>query len=168
MQIRASLKMVKLGYILSLLLAAAIAVYLLSIHNEDPHMWGLLAVPAVLIIFVMIRHSRRRLTKLVILSDRLRYEFGLFSKTTRTIELAKVQDVRVDQSLSQRLLNIGDLSMETAGGSSRIVMFSIDRPQEAADHILELSKAGRAGAGLEGARPDLARGADAPRIGDTP
>src|SRR5208282_431793 len=98
MQIRASLKMVKLGYILCLLLAAAIAVYLLAVHNEDPRMWGLLVVPAILMIFVMIRHIRRRLTKLIILNDRLRYESGLFSKTTRTVELAKVQDVRVDQT----------------------------------------------------------------------
>ncbi len=57
------------------------------------------------------------------------------------MELAKVQDVRVDQTLGQRMLNIGDLSLETAGETSRIVMQSIDRPQEAADHILELSRA---------------------------
>jgi membrane protein YdbS with pleckstrin-like domain len=163
MQIRASLKMVKLGYILCLLLAAAIAVYLLAIHNEDPKMWGLLVVPAILMIFVMIRQIRRRLTKLIILNDRLRYESGLFSKTTRTVELAKVQDVRVDQTLSQRMLKIGDLSLETAGGTSRIVILSIDRPQEAADHILELSKALHSGAGLDGFR---AR--DVPRAGGVP
>jgi hypothetical protein len=32
--------------------------------------------------------------------------------------LAKVQDVRVDQTLGQRLLNIGDLSLESAGGTA--------------------------------------------------
>lgn len=94
-----------------------------------------------LFFFAGVRHLRRRLTKLTVLDDRLRFEAGLFSKTTRTIELAKVQDVRVDQSLGQRMLNIGDLSLETAGGTSRIVMESIDRPQEAADHILKISRA---------------------------
>jgi membrane protein YdbS with pleckstrin-like domain len=169
MQIRASLKLVKLGYILSLLLAVAIAVYLLSMRNQpdyDPRMWAVLIVPALLLIFVMIRHGRRRLTKLVIMSDRLRYESGLFSKTTRTVELAKVQDVRVDQTVSQRMLGIGDLSLETAGGTSRIVILSIDRPQEAADHILELSRAAsvHSSAGLEGNRtPQLPHAGDAPR-----
>ena len=140
MQIRASLKMVKLGYLLTLLLALGITAYLLAIHNQENRMWGLLALPAVLAVFVGIRHMRRMLTKLVIEDGRLRYEAGLSSKTTRSVELAKVQDVRVDQTFGQRVLNIGDLSLETAGGASRIVMLSIDRPQEAADHILELSR----------------------------
>jgi uncharacterized membrane protein YdbT with pleckstrin-like domain len=140
-QLRASLKIVKLGYIVSLLLAVAIAVYLLAIHNQDDRMWALLAIPALLALFTLTRHIQRRLVTLTILEDRLRYEAGLFSKTTRTLELAKVQDVRVDQRIGQRMLNIGDLSLETAGGASRIVIQSIDRPQEAADHILELSRA---------------------------
>lgn len=152
MQLRASLKTIKLGYVLSLLLAAGIEVYLQATHNDDPRMLGLLVIPAILIVFVAIRHIRRRLTKLVILNDRLRYESGLFSKTTRTVDLAKVQDVRVDQTAGQRMWNIGDLSLETAGSASRIVILSIDRPQDAADHILELSKALHSGTGLEGPR----------------
>lgn len=145
MQLRASLKMVKLGYVLSLLLALAIAVYLLAMDNRDDRMWALLGVPAILAFFVMLRHLRRTLTKLVIMDDRLRYESGLFTKTTRSLELAKIQDVRVDQTPGQRLLNIGDLSLETAGGTSRIAIFSIDRPQEAADRILELSRSRHSG-----------------------
>src|SRR5258707_5345940 len=99
MQLRASLKMVKLGYFLVLLLAAAIAVYLLVTHNQDDRMWGLLLTPALLLFFAMIRHTRRRLTTLYILYDRLRYESGLVSKTTRPLELTKVPDVSVHPSL---------------------------------------------------------------------
>ena len=145
MQLRPSIKLIKLVYILSLAAAVAIAGYLLSMGGRDDRLWSLLLLPAVAILFSAIRHLRLRLTKLTVLDDRLRFEAGLFSKTTRTIELAKVQDVRVDQTLGQRMLNIGDLSLETAGGASRIVMQSIDRPQEAADHILQLSRAGHPG-----------------------
>ena len=145
MQLRPSIKLIKLVYILSLAAAVAIAGYLLSMGGRDDRLWSLLLLPAVAILFSAIRHLRLRLTKLTVLDDRLRFEAGLFSKTTRTIELAKVQDVRVDQTLGQRMLNIGDLSLETAGGASRIVMKSIDRPQEAADHILQLSRAGHPG-----------------------
>jgi hypothetical protein len=60
------------------------------------------------------------------------------------------------------MAKIGDLSLETAGGTSRIVILSIDSPQEAADHILELSKARHSGAGLDG------RSATIPRVGDVP
>ena len=137
------MKLIQVGYIASLILAVAVAIYLLAIHNQDDRMWALLVIPALLALFAATRHLKRRLVTLTIMSDRLRYEAGLFSKTTRSMELAKVQDVRVDQTLGQRLLNVGDLSLETAGGTSRIVMRSIDRPKEAADHILELARAGR-------------------------
>ena len=53
------------------------------------------------------------------------------------MEIKKVQDVRVDQSLGQRILGVGDISIETAGESSRLTMVSIDRPQAVADKILE-------------------------------
>jgi membrane protein YdbS with pleckstrin-like domain len=144
-QLRPSIKLIQLAYIVSLVAAVTIAIYLLSIHDRDDRLWALLLLPAIAVVFAGIRHLRRRLTKLTVLDDRLRFESGLFSKTTRTIELAKVQDVRVDQTLGQRILKIGDLSLESAGGTSRIVMQSIDRPQEAADYILERSRASHPG-----------------------
>ena len=144
MQLRPSLKFIKLSYVLCLVLAVALGVYLLVDDNHpDYTVWGFV-VPAILLFFTAVRHIQRRLVKVTIMGDRLRYESGLFSKSTRTIELAKLQDVRVDQTLGQRMVNIGDLSLETAGGTSRIEIDSIDRPQEAADHILELSRAQRA------------------------
>ena len=143
MELRTSVKIIKIGYLLCVLLALGIVGYLLAIHNQDERLWALLAVPALGIIFLAIRHLRRRLIKLTILDDRLRYEAGLLSKSTRTMELTKIQDVRVDQTLGQRMLDIGDLALETAGESSRIVMRSIDNPHAAADRILELSRAHR-------------------------
>lgn len=145
MQLRPSLKFVKLSYVIGLLMAVVLGVYLLAERAQaDPRLvWGFL-LPGVWLLFTMIRHIQRRLVKITILGDRLRYEAGLFSKTTRSIELAKVQDVRVDQTLGQRMVGIGNLSLESAGGTSRIELDSIDRPQEAADHILGLAQAQRA------------------------
>jgi membrane protein YdbS with pleckstrin-like domain len=143
MQLRPSLKLIKLSYVLCLLLAVALGVYLLADQTHQPEAIWLFAVPAILAFFAVVRHIQRRLVKLTILGDRLRYESGLFSKTTRTIELVKVQDVRVDQTLGQRIIKVGDLSLETAGGASRITIQSIDRPQDAADHILELARSQR-------------------------
>jgi len=141
MQVRQSLKGVKIAYVLVALLAAALAAYWLS-ASEPPNLplWIPLLVPAALLLLTLIRHLRRRTTCLDVQGDRLRYEAGLFSKTSRIMELAKVQDVRFDQTFGQRIINTGDLSLETAGESSRIVMPSIDRPKEVAEHILELSR----------------------------
>jgi uncharacterized membrane protein YdbT with pleckstrin-like domain len=145
MQLRASTKFIKLGYVLCLLLAIGIAAYLKSTGPTDEHFWWLLIIPAFLMVILMMRHIRRLIVKLDIIGDRVRYESGFFSKMTRTEEVIKLQDVQVHQTLGQRMMGIGDLSFETAGGSSRIVMKSIDRPQAAADHILELAKAQRQG-----------------------
>ncbi len=144
MQLRQSVKLIVLAYVVCVLAEVAILVFwFASPSHPDVPLWAPLVVPAVAAIFVAIRHIQRRMVRIIVSGDRLRYEAGLFSKTTRTIELDKVQDVRVDQTIGQRVLNIGDISLETAGGSSRIVMPSIDRPQEAADHILNLARTAR-------------------------
>lgn len=145
MRVRQSLKGVKTAYALVAILAAAIAAYWLSASNPpDVPWWVPMLFPVALLLLTAIRHMRRRTTSLDVGGDRLRYESGLFSKTSRIMELAKVQDVRFDQSMGQRIFNTGDLSLETAGESSRIVMPSIDRPKEVAEHILELSRQMRA------------------------
>jgi membrane protein YdbS with pleckstrin-like domain len=145
MRIRQSLKGVKIAYALVLVLAAAIAAYWYSASASplpaQVPLWAPMLAPAALLLLTAIRHMRRRTTSLDVQGDRLRYEAGVFSKTSRIMELAKVQDVRFDQSFGQRIINTGDLSMETAGETSRIVMPSIDRPREVAEHILELSRA---------------------------
>lgn len=144
MQLRPSLKFVKLAYVFSLVLAVALAVYYFAVQDHPSYTVYGFAVPAILLLLTMMRHIRKRLAKITIMGDKLRYESGLFAKSTRTVELVKVQDVRVDQTIWQRMFGIGDLSLETAGGSSRIEMDGIDRPQEAVDHILELARTHRA------------------------
>jgi len=142
MQVRQSLKGVKIAYALVAVLAAAIAAYWLGASNvPDIPLWAPMIAPAVLLLLTVIRHLRRRTTSLDVQGERLRYEAGLFSKTSRIMELSKVQDVRFDQTFGQRIIGTGDLSVETAGETSRIEMDSIDRPREVAEHILELSRA---------------------------
>jgi putative membrane protein len=78
--------------------------------------------------------------KLTVSSDKLRFETGFLAKSTRTIQLAKVQDVRVDQSLKQRVFGVGTLSIETAGEGSRLAVGDIDQPQALADEIMRRSE----------------------------
>lgn len=143
MLLRPSLKFVKLSYSFCLLLAVALGVYVLTAPKPPDYAIYGFVIPAILLFFTMIRHVQRRMVRVTILGDHLRYEAGLFSKSTRTVELVKVQDVRVDQSIWQRMVNLGNLSLETAGSTSRIEIDFIDRPQDAADHILALARAQR-------------------------
>ena len=86
---------------------------------------------------------RREASRTVVTADRLRYETGIAAKTTRTIQLAKLQDVRVTQRVSQRVFNVGDLSIETAGEASRLTLANVDDPHKLADEIMNRSQAGQ-------------------------
>jgi uncharacterized membrane protein YdbT with pleckstrin-like domain len=144
MVLRQSVKLLIAVYVICGLLEIAIALYWTTLNPfPDVPVWVPLLLPLFFQFIAAMRHISRMATKMTVTGDRIRYESGLLSKTTRVMELAKVQDVRCDQSLGQRMLNVGNLSLETAGETSRIVMPSIDRPQAAAEHILELSKSAR-------------------------
>ncbi len=144
MVIRQSSKLIVVGYILfALVELGVLGVWLATDRHPDIPFWVPMLLPEVLLVFLAIRHLKRMATKLTVEGDRLQYEEGIFAKSTRTLELGKVQDVRVDQTLMQRMLNVGNLSVETAGGSSRIAMPSIDRPHQASSHILDLARAQR-------------------------
>ncbi len=99
-----------------------------------------IAAAVILALILMPRAVRWRSTRLTIEDGKLRHETGILSKSSRTMELKKVQDVRVDQSFAQRLMGMGDLTVETAGESSRITMAGIDRPRRVADKILEIAR----------------------------
>jgi len=144
MVLRQSVKFLLAAYILCGILEVAIVVYwLTSADHPDVPIWVPLALPLVLQLFTAVRHVGRLTSRLTIVGDHIKWESGLLSRSTRVMELAKVQDVRVDQSLGQRVVGIGDLSVETAGESSRIVMRSVDRPHQVAEHILGLARAQR-------------------------
>ena len=135
--VRPSSKLLKAAYLLAALLVVLVYVYN---SNRTPRSDWLLAFPILLVAWTALRHLRLRFTRLSLSSGKLRYETGVLSKSTRTMELYKVQNVRVDQHLSQRLLGTGNISIETAGESSRLTMSNIDKPQLIADRILDAAR----------------------------
>jgi uncharacterized membrane protein YdbT with pleckstrin-like domain len=77
---------------------------------------------------------------MTISGDKLRFELGMLSKTTRTIQISKIQDVTVIQSLAQRLIGVGTLSIETAGETSRLTISNIDAPRAVAEELLDAAQ----------------------------
>jgi uncharacterized membrane protein YdbT with pleckstrin-like domain len=131
--VRPSTKMLKVRYVLSLLLAGAVIVY--GRYANLP-IDILLIVPAAMILWTSVSHLSLHFITLRITKGKLLFEQGVLSRSSRSLELAKVQDIRVDQSIAQRMLNIGNLTLETAGETGRMAMLNIDRPREIADLIL--------------------------------
>ena len=73
------------------------------------------ALVSLLLLWPFARWIRIRTTLTVLAADRLRSETGVLSKSTRNLMLSRIQDVGVQQSLGQRVLNVGDVWIETAG-----------------------------------------------------
>ena len=119
--------------------AAIIAGVVFFYNNNNPgaNIEWLLLVPAIIVAWTLLKHLKLRMTKLTISPGKLRYETGMFSRSVRTMELVKVQDVRVDQSLMERMLGLGTIHVETAGETGRLSMAGVAQPQDVADYILE-------------------------------
>jgi membrane protein YdbS with pleckstrin-like domain len=123
-------------------LAVEIAWYTQWRENATLHFLPLIA--PLIFISPALRALQRQFTRVSVVGDRLRYESGAFSKSTRTIQLSKVQDVRVDQNVTQRMFSVGNISIETAGETSRLTVPDVDNPQAVADQLLDRAHQGSA------------------------
>jgi uncharacterized membrane protein YdbT with pleckstrin-like domain len=140
--IRPTAKFVKAGLAAAGVVLVVWEIYCLSSLNERLGSQWAMILPLLLLVWVGLRAMRRQVTRTVITADRLRYESGVMAKATRTIQLSKVQDVRVDQRLMQRIWGVGDLSIETAGESSRLTIPNVDGPQALADELMNRAQHG--------------------------
>jgi putative membrane protein len=127
-------KFIKMGAVLAAIVVVGLEVLYWTQWNDGPR-W-VMALPVLLMLWPAVRYFRRQYTKATITGDRLRYDAGIASRTTRNIQLSKIQDVRVDQRMTQRLFGVGNIHIETAGESSRLTLFDVDKPQELADEIM--------------------------------
>jgi len=119
-------------------LALEIAWFALWRANHQDDLLHFLPIVAPLVFIPpALRALGRQFTSVRVTGDRLRMETGAFAKSSRTIQLSKVQDVRVDQSVTQRAFRVGNISIETAGEASRLILEDIDDPQAVADQLLD-------------------------------
>lgn len=134
--IRPTAKFLKAGAIAAALAFLGLEIGCLLAWNQAAGSHWIMVIPVLILLWPAARVMRRTFTRTIITADRLRYETGMIGKTTRNMPLANLQDVRVDQRLVQRMFNVGDLSIETAGETSRLVIPNVDGPQALADEIM--------------------------------
>ncbi|HVM47306.1 MAG TPA: PH domain-containing protein [Candidatus Acidoferrum sp.] len=90
-----------------------------------------LIVPPILAIF------RRKTTLLQVFPDRIRLTRGLASKGSRDYKPRDIRSIDIDQTLLQRMVGIGDLTISTAASTEGTeLMHSIPQPQAVRDLIL--------------------------------
>jgi uncharacterized membrane protein YdbT with pleckstrin-like domain len=134
--IRPSMKLIRVGYtVVFLFVFGCVLIYANSSAVERFPAW-VAFLPALLFLWPFRYHLRNRFTQMVLAGDKLRYETGILSRSKRVIQLTKVQDIRVEQSLAQRMLRTGNLSVETAGETSQLTMQNVDDPDQVTEEIL--------------------------------
>ena len=142
--IQPTAKFIKAGTILVTLVFLALEIGCVVSWNDKVGSALIMIAPPLLFIWPLSRAFRRRYNKTTITGDRLRFESGMAAKTTRNIQISKIQDVRVDQRVTQRMFHVGDLAIETAGEASRLTIHNVDNPQALADEILNRAQKGTA------------------------
>jgi uncharacterized membrane protein YdbT with pleckstrin-like domain len=143
--VRPSMKPVWAAYLAAAILAAAgmwaINQYANQTTNVRPPEWAYL-VPLAALLVPLNMHMKRRMVTMTFHDGHLTMESGFLSRTRRTVDMVKIQDVTVQQSFGQRLMGTGDLRLESAGESGAMGIANVDQPREIADFILESSKKG--------------------------
>lgn len=133
--IRPTLRFLKAGAVLAALIFLALELLYLTLWQPDVGGW-VMAVPPLILLWPLARYVRWRSEKILVTADRLRHESGLLGKTVRTIEINKLQQVNVRQTVRQRMFGVGDIGFETAGQGTWQGMRNIERPQQVADEIM--------------------------------
>ena len=140
--IRPTAKFIMLRAIISVLFFLAVEIAWYTQWRDNEKLQFVPIVAFVVLIWPLPGALRRQFTKTTITGDRLHYETGVLAKTTRTIQLSKLQDLRVDQTFTQRMFGVGNLSIETAGAASWEAIRDVDNPQRVADEILNRAQHG--------------------------
>jgi uncharacterized membrane protein YdbT with pleckstrin-like domain len=100
-----------------------------------------LAVALVLLlVFVLVPLLRWRSTHYVITTHRLLFREGILSRSGRDIGLSRITDVSYRQSLWDRVINSGTLTIESAGDSGATVLRQIpdsEGVQQLLNHMVE-------------------------------
>lgn len=134
--IRPSIKGVILWYLLSALLLIGVVLFMQTRNFQPAELWALLSIPVAIDLWASMRHVRLNMRRLTLQDGSLRYEDGVVSKKQRNIVLDKVRDVSMAQTFGQRLVGVGDLTVEAMGEAGTITLENVDRPRQAADAIL--------------------------------
>ncbi len=81
------------------------------------------------ILYVAIKYFEWRSITFELTTHRVMFSSGVFSRTTESIALDRIQNIRVHQSFRARLVDAGNIEIESAGRDGSEVLHLIRDPQ---------------------------------------
>ncbi len=107
--------------------AAMVAAVVLRDVN-DILLEALLGGAVLCLLWVAARYARWATTNFVVTTDRLIVRQGVVSKRGKEIPLGRLNDVAVNQTLFERLIGAGDITIESGGERGQQVFSDIPKP----------------------------------------
>src|SRR3954452_10329062 len=112
---RPSWRSILLFYALGIV-AVAVGGAIAGLIWNDPG-WGSLIGVLILIAILVAGWIRRVGTRYYVTNERLHIRHGIIARRSQETRLERIQNVNTDQSVFERLLRIGTVDFDTAGGS---------------------------------------------------
>ncbi|WP_456567192.1 PH domain-containing protein [Blastococcus sp. SYSU D00695] len=134
---------------------ASFGVGLVDAGSDRATLYRLLIVGlavVLLAVFVLVPLLRWRTTHYVVTTHRLLFREGILARKGRDIGLSRITDVSYSQSIWERLIQSGTITIESAGDSGATVLKQIpdsDGVQQLVNHMIEedADRRGRENAG---------------------
>jgi uncharacterized membrane protein YdbT with pleckstrin-like domain len=89
---------------------------------------ALVALSLLALLWVGVRYARWASTNFVVTTDRLVFREGVLAKRGKEIPLDRLNDIAVDQTLFERLIGAGDVTIESGGERGQQVFSEMPRP----------------------------------------
>jgi uncharacterized membrane protein YdbT with pleckstrin-like domain len=139
-------------YLKGILIAAVVGV-IISLFSSDANVF--LVVLAIIALTVVVGFIKRVATVYTITDRRLNIKRGIVSREVQETRLERVQNVNYNQTVFQRLLQVGDVDFDTAAGDDYNFIFAgVADPDEVVHTVDQATGAGAAGThGLGEAQP---------------
>jgi uncharacterized membrane protein YdbT with pleckstrin-like domain len=119
------------GFVLAVLCGAAAGLAGDLADGSVQVLWIVIAVVAVLLVTIGVGFIRRIATTYTITDQRLTIDYGLLKRDVHETRLERVQNVNLAQSLFERMLHVGTVDFDTAGGAEFDFAFrGIGNPRE--------------------------------------
>ena len=104
--------------------------------------WGVVIAAVVLLLWLCIpRIVSWATSHFVVTSDRVIHRSGWFAKQSMEIPLDNINDVKFHQSVFERMIGGGDLTLESAGTFGQTTFGDVRRPERVQKVIYEMTEA---------------------------
>ena len=124
-----------LGTVAMILAVPAAAIGAVMLRENQPVAGALIAAAGIALLLLMYWWAQTKMDHLTIRDDEIVWTHGLLSKQYVEISLHSVRTVRVSQSLLQRIMNAGDVTIFTSGDAPELVIKGLPDPDAVREHI---------------------------------